>query len=213
MGMFDNYNNQNTNYIPNNMGYAGQKPLAYPIPYAEYNVEGQQTGYYWYYGDTVNLTFNLIGELTVETGSIVYYQSGQAPTTETEGQVGQRAYNVYDLISWTCTAIEEEYEETTYIWTQDQQFTYPDDGQKGVYVPAARYVNGMTAQIKIYNFRFEEVYSFTTEARDKVTLSIGKDLSEKLIRGTYYITLTLVNETNQTYLQLFKDKECVITVK
>ena len=41
MGMFDNYNNQNTNYIPNNMGYAGQKPLAYPIPYAEYNVEGQ----------------------------------------------------------------------------------------------------------------------------------------------------------------------------
>ena len=37
MGMFDNYNNQNTDYIPNNLGYAGKRPMAYPIPYVEYN--------------------------------------------------------------------------------------------------------------------------------------------------------------------------------
>lgn len=209
MSMFDNYNDDNTNYIPNNMGYAGKKPLAYPIPYVEYNAEGEQSGYYWYYGDTVNLVFDLIGELTVEQDAIVYFITGQHPTTDTVGELNQKAYNINDLISWTCTAIDD----TTYIWTQDEEFTYPENAERGIYVPAAKYINGMIAKIKMFNFRFEEVYSFTADAKNEVVLSIGKDLSEKLIRGTYYITLTLIDETTQTYLPLFKDKECVITVK
>lgn len=212
MGMFDNYNNQNTDYIPNNLGYACRKPMAYPIPYVEYNTEGEQSGYYWYYGDTVNLVFELTGEVTVEGDSILYFISGEEPSEDTEGEIGQKAYNLNDLISWTCVGIIDD-GIITYVWNKDDEFIYPETGEKGVYIPASKYINGMTAIAKIYNFRFEEVYSEEFDASNEITLSIGRELSEKLIKGTYYITLTLVDKTVQNYIPIFRDKECVITVK
>lgn len=40
-------------------------PCKPKIPYEEYNAEGKLVGYYWYYGDTTTLEFNLEGEVTV----------------------------------------------------------------------------------------------------------------------------------------------------
>ena len=213
MGMFDNYNNQNTNYIPNNLGYACRKPMAYPIPYAEYNAEGEQSGYYWYYGDTVNLVFDLIGELTVESGTKIYTVTGQEPTENTVGEIGDCAYNLTDKISWSLSTITIDGNKTKYGWVQNETYENPPTGEQQVYISVADYVAGMEALIKLYNFRYEEVYSYTTEATSDITLSIGRELSEKLIKGTYYITLTLVDKTVQNYIPIFRDKECVITVK
>lgn len=151
MSMFENYNNDLTDYVPNNLSYRGKKIYPYPIPYTEYNVEGDIVGYYWYYGDTVNLVFEINGETTIE-----------------------------DRLE---------------------------------YVDASDTVEGMKAKIDIYNFRYENIYSYTTDASTEITLSIGKDLSDKMIKGIYYITLTLMDETTQTYIPLFKDKDCTVTVK
>ena len=214
MGMFDNYNNQNTNYIPNNLTYDGKSPQSYPIPYTDYNAEEEKIGYYWYYGDTVNLSFDITGEMTVESNSIIYYISGQYPTINTVGELNQKAYNVADLLSWTLTAIEVDEGLTEYIWTADDEFENPQEGDKQVYITASDYIRGMTAQIKIHNFRYEVVYTEEQKVNsNEVTLSIGKDLSDKLVKGTYYITLTLIDEAVQSYIPLLKDKECVIDVR
>ena len=213
MSMFDNYNNQNTDYIPNNIPYDNKKVFSYPTPYTEYNVEGDKIGYYWYYGDTVNLTFDISGELTLESNSIIYYIPSQYPTTLTVGELNNKAYNVVDLVSWTLTAILEDEGLTEYIWTEDEIFSAPTEGDKAVYITASEYIKGMDAKIDIYNFRFENIYSTIIPAQNEITLSIGKDLSEQLVKGTYYITLTLIDKTTQTYIPLFKNKECTVDVR
>ena len=77
MSMFDTYKELPEGYIPNNIKPTDNLSCAYPTnklepcrptkPYEEYNTEGQLIGYYWYYGDEVNLEFNISGELTLLT--------------------------------------------------------------------------------------------------------------------------------------------------
>ena len=38
-------------------------------PYAEYDADGYQTGYFWYHGDTINLQFTIDGDVTDEENS------------------------------------------------------------------------------------------------------------------------------------------------
>lgn len=77
MGMFTNYENLQDNYIPNNICPPTPCPSPCPpesklqpckpkLPYEEYNATGDLIGYWWYYGDTLNLEFNIEGELVVE---------------------------------------------------------------------------------------------------------------------------------------------------
>lgn len=77
MGMFTNYENLQDNYIPNNICPSTPCPNPCPpesklqpckpkLPYEEYNATGELIGYWWYYGDTLNLEFNIEGELVVE---------------------------------------------------------------------------------------------------------------------------------------------------
>lgn len=75
MGMFTNYESLAENCTPNNMC----KPCPPPCesnskldpcipnkPYADYSIDGELIGYWWYYGDAVNLEFNIDGEVTFE---------------------------------------------------------------------------------------------------------------------------------------------------
>lgn len=73
--MFDTYENIPQNYVPNNIKPNDPlackcppnklEPIKPILPYEEYNVEGELIGYYWYYGDQVNLEFNIDGEVTL----------------------------------------------------------------------------------------------------------------------------------------------------
>ena len=72
MSMFDTYKELPEGYVPNNIKPTDNLSCAYPKlepcrptkPYEKYNAEGQLIGYYWYYGDEVNLEFNIDGEVT-----------------------------------------------------------------------------------------------------------------------------------------------------
>ena len=75
MGMFTNYENLANNYSPNNI--CSGPPKCHPDeqklnpcnpnkPYSEYNIEGELVGYFWYYGDAVDLEFNIDGQVTYE---------------------------------------------------------------------------------------------------------------------------------------------------
>ena len=85
MGMFSNYENIAQNYTPNNVcPPCPPKPCAPPSkldpcipnkPYADYNAEGELIGYWWYYGDAVDLQFDIDGEVVYE-GSEQYIPVG-----------------------------------------------------------------------------------------------------------------------------------------
>lgn len=69
--MFSNYQNLSENYIPNNLSQQLTKPCSYTKlnpceitkPYELYNAKNELEGYYWYYGNTINLEFEIDGEV------------------------------------------------------------------------------------------------------------------------------------------------------
>ena len=109
MGMFSNYEDLSQDYVPNNL-----KPIQPPKPfncvqmqscepikpYEEYNDKGELIGYWWYCGNTVTFEFNIVGEITIESDSIIYKLENEAPTSSTIGRVGQKAYNIVDKKLW-----------------------------------------------------------------------------------------------------------------
>ena len=210
------YNNcgdiYNTNLTRNNMcnipHYVGKEP------YGIYNDLGELQGYFWNYGESIRLNFFIDGEITVENDAIVYTAYGDAPSTTTEGYIGRKAYNVRDMICWTCVSIiGEDSGEFTYIWEQDSSFTYPTNGGKEVYVTAKDYLKGKLAKVELYNFRYEKVLERTLPASTQVTFEIDQETSKEIQRGNYYLTLQVADELSLTYIYLIKDKDCIIMVK
>lgn len=75
MGMFSNYN-EHDYFIPNNTNCSFPLGQSYTklsndkacLPYCEYNSKGECIGYYWYYGESMNLDFDIEGELTTDDG-------------------------------------------------------------------------------------------------------------------------------------------------
>lgn len=69
--MFTNYQNLSEYYIPNNLAQYQNKPGSYTKldpceitkPYELYNAKNELEGYYWYYGNTINLDFIIDGEV------------------------------------------------------------------------------------------------------------------------------------------------------
>ena len=71
MDMFTNYQNLSEYYIPNNLSQYQNKPCSYTKlnpceitkPYELYNAKNELEGYYWYYGNIINLDFSIDGEV------------------------------------------------------------------------------------------------------------------------------------------------------
>ena len=70
--MFENYQNLDTRYVPNNRDMYRcptnehiQTPLSNK-PYEMLNDLGELVGYFWYYGNSVVLSFDIVGEYTSE---------------------------------------------------------------------------------------------------------------------------------------------------
>lgn len=73
MSMFDNYNrncNPHSHYPPYNGSTTILDPVRPNRPYEEYNALGELIGYYWHYGDSINIEYVVEGEVTdVELGT------------------------------------------------------------------------------------------------------------------------------------------------
>lgn len=214
--MFLNYHNIADNYRPNNLINAFPSkiipsklaPVEASKPYEEFNAKGELEGYFWRYGETLNLEFNIDGEITIESDAIISDIKDQMPGMRTRGYVGQKCYNLIDLKSWTCTLITPE----GYIWTQDESFTYPTEGEiKSIYIPADSYLKNKNIEFTIYNFRMEPVHKEVYPATTKAVFSISLELSKKLVKGTYYCSLCVFNE--EVSFKIFDVNDCVLLVK
>jgi len=208
--MFDNYNNISGDYVPTNTNKCCRQNIPFiKVPNVDYDANGNVIGYFWYYGDTMNIRVELYGSINVPEDSIVYTSTGQRPDSSTVGYVNQKAYNVIDLISWTCTAIVES-ETVEYTWTIDSEFVYPTTG-KGVYFTIDNYLRGRTVRATLYNYKHEQVDSRILEGSSIVDYRIDAELSAKLIRGTYYLTIVICDQNRDSYITAADD--IMLTVK
>ena len=73
--MFTGYDNLSSQYTPSNLNPPFEKPK--PIvsnvinkPFEQYDEFGNLIGYWWYYGDTRNLEFDIYGEMVVNEEDI-----------------------------------------------------------------------------------------------------------------------------------------------
>ena len=166
MAMFDNYNNStnlNTSFTPNI--YAPQYP---PVktpnqimqnnpnkPYEVIDNRGNLTGYFWYYGNSVDLIWDIVGEVT--------------------SQISDTYLNVRDIIKYQIITA------TIYDW-------------KCQVVETIRLIPQMDG--------------------DNVTviLPIKGELSQKMVKGIY--TISLVASNAQGYNEtLFDTGVCTFEVR
>lgn len=196
MGMFKNYHNIADNYVPNNLicsFITTEKenkltPVDASAPFEEYDTKGNLIGYSWRQGETLNLEFNIDGEIAMESGAIVVTSKGVAPTVDTLGYIGQSLYNIVDFRLWKCDAILKG----KYIWNE-YPFEYPENGSRKVYVSAADYLKDKTIEITLYNFRHEPIKTTQVAGASTVNLVIDKELSNSMSRGIYYCSVTVSN--------------------
>lgn len=213
--MFLNYQNIASNYTPNNItcsfpvgqSYTKLDPVKASKPYEEYNVKGELVGYFWHYGESLNLEFNIDGEIAVESDALIYEQSGAHPTDNTIGKLNQRAYNIVDLISWTCTSTSQG----RYTWSRDQEFTYGPDADHSVYIDATEYLKNKRVALDLYNFRHEPVMQKIYEGKSKIIFNITPEISKTLKKGIYYCSLTVFN--SDVNMKIFDTSDCTLMVK
>lgn len=217
--MFDGYQDLDNYYVPSNI--RPPKPdcnklkSCAPIkPYEDYNDKNELIGYWWYYGNTVVLEFNINGEITIEDDAIIYTNTTQQPSVTTEGRIGQKAYNIVDLKSWTCmNIIYEDGNVLKYNWVLDSEFVYPEDGQRNVYIDAEDFLKDKQAVVKLYNFRREIIDTKTYQASTNIKYVIDKEFSEKLVRGNYFVSLEIFDETLNATIFYQGPEETAITIK
>lgn len=215
MGMFLNYQNIAKNYVPNNlinafpskMNNSKLDPLDASKPFEEYNAKGELTGYFWRQGETLNLEFNIDGEITLESNAIIFKSKGQEPTTQTMAKVDQRAYNIVDFRSWQCVAVTTS---GKYIWEEDVEFTYPTDGRK-VYISAVDYLKDKHIEVTLYNFRREVICTRLYEPSSTIIFAIDRELSASLPKGIYYCSVQVFNE--EVCQTIFDSTDCELLVK
>lgn len=215
MNSICNFNKSETACYPGLNGATYDIIRTADLPNEIRNAQGELIGYKWHENESIALNVNIVGNIDVEDDAIIYSVAGNKPENTTAGAIGQKAYNIIDLKSWTCTAAIKkpntllDYE---YVWTEDKSFTYPDAG-RSVYMDASDYISGKKLIIKIYNFRYEEIYNSTQEATSQFTLTTEGEINKLLTKGLYYITITLYDNDNLIYLPIIKDKDCCIVIE
>ena len=104
MQLFDNFDIQPPDYIPNNMFPRIPEVLEFindETVHPRFK-DGKLIGYEWRWGDEVSI--DIVNQIcvTLPAGAMVSWESGEMPTENLQGDFpGQKYYNFADLRSWT----------------------------------------------------------------------------------------------------------------
>jgi len=226
MGMFTNYQQELVKaYQPNNLSQSFPAPLtdsslnpqSASRPYELYNAKNELVGYTWHYGETLNLDFEIEGGITVEPDALIHTAENEDPNKiQLIADVDTRLYNITDLTSWTCLGkIPDDNGVVRYVWVQDSEFTYPETAEgvalKYMYMPTSKYLQEKTAVVTLYNFRMEPVHTWSVPAARNVRCFINKELSAKLVKGTYRCSVLV--EGDGVNFMVFSPTDCELLVK
>lgn len=192
--IFEKFDNTPEDYIPDNI----HPPVCrYEEVFEIDNLDVLcHNKYSWDYGETLSIPVTNSFIIKVDEDSIIYDVSGIGPTETTAGEIGTRAYNILDVTSWSCRNIIEGTGDldTLYEWQQDARFTVPSGGTKEVVVTPSM-VNKYL-EVKIYNFRMEEIFTTRFEGVNSAHLIVDKELSSTLLPGIYYLRIYIVGYQN-----------------
>lgn len=180
--MFSNYNNLNTSYNPNN--YHQKYPMSCDCnskmesinpnkPFEMYDMGNNLIGYFWYQGNTLDLTWDIEGTLLTESNDIYFDAASYIPSCE----LICRIYNFRRELIATATSNYNELSDF-----------YP-------------------LEVKVINTSKEGIATNAT-----CTLHINKELSAKLVKGVYQISLTVVHPSGYDET-LFDCTDCKFEVR
>lgn len=207
--MFTNYENLSSVYVPNNRNIEleNNTTLNLNLPRKEYDITGKFIGYSWSYGETLVIPYSVDKVIYVEEDALVFDAAGASPSTSTVGTFGQKAYNTADRKSWVCRTLDN----AEYAWEEQAEFTYPLNGNKKIVLVSSQDIDNVSIEFSISNFRREKVYSVIYPSARDVSLVIDSELSNKLIDGIYYCTVTILRASDKRvdseFVLLVKDRE------
>ena len=202
--MFENYNDliiqkNKTNCCCNK---------SFNSPYEDYDEKGNLIGYKWSYGSTIDLDFNLSGQISFPSGSIIYKESGQAPTNQTAAEINSLAYNIIDLKKWKLQAIVNG----EYIWQEESIYNTPNEGDLNCYITINDYLVDKKILFKLYNNNFCIVDEKTYEAAQTITYVIDNELASKLVKGVYYFSLDCYDPSTLNTLNIIEAGSLRLTI-
>ena len=213
--MFTNYQNLSEYYTPNNLAKYQQQPSSYTkfnssnttLPYELYNAKSELEGYFWNYGETITLDFSIDGYFTMNDNDRILYKAGEKPSINTEGRLGQKIYNIIDYKSWEC----KSYSHSEYIWEEDKEFTYPLNTKQFVYIDASDYLKDKMITFRLYNFRYEEIYTKNISGSPEIKIFIDTEINKLLTKGIYYCSLEVIG--NNSCEKVFDVTDCKLLIK
>ena len=205
--MFEKYDSLNPNYIPNNTTdyeYNEYQKITSEIPIPLYDIKNNLIGYSWYRDEMFDFDMSVNDIITVRKNSLIYNKHGEHPDVYTVAEVeGQQAYNTVDARSWTFVGKTEN----LYIWVEDEELTYPVNGDKSVIINTA--MSDSYIELNIYNFKEELIYTQKGETGESsIVLHIDKEMSKILKSGIYNLTLKICSPDRQ-----FVKSKFIINIK
>lgn len=193
--MFTTYDNQPDFYIPDNMHLKPLPPINLEVDNESLHGicrDGRFYGYWWKYGDSIKIPISANLTISVDSHSFIYDVPGECPSMYQPGFVGQKAYNIVDVQSWTM--IRYVPETGMYLWAKDEKLTYPSNGELSLEIMPN--MKGKKIVAQIVNFRKEEIFKFEFCDMNKCFIELDKEKSSKLLRGNYYL---IINYETDTY--------------
>ena len=204
--LFDNYDNLGSQYIPSNMNCQNTVPKNNPFlepvgpkrPYEERNAQGELIGYWWTYGDTVDLDFELSGDVTID-GEDSYIDVRDFIKDK---QLKIELFNFrHEEINTTIYEGKDYATQTTYKvadvckLTSGIYYTY----NNGTYEPVVLPTN---YQAGVVYYEQEPIH---------VVKPIDLTLSQELVKGTYYCSFSIIS-TDLSATVFYQDS-CTLVVK
>ena len=205
--MFDSFHNIPYCYIPDNMHLPPRPPEVKKLTDTNLDIildkRGRKKGYSWNYGETVAIPLTVNIPIVIEHDAYYTIEAGKAPETTTVGHIGQKFYNLKDVKSYFMVSYVPA--ENSYIWVQDKQFSYPENGT--VLVTVEPDMQGKYILAEFLNFRGEQMFEQVYEEVNNAEFVIDIDQSLELQRGIYELTTYVGSED---YKQLTERYEIVI---
>ena len=197
MGLFSNYEHLNVDYYPNNLIRKMPLPQVqyqYKLPRKEFNLSGKFVGYSWDCGDTLTLDIDINPIVKVASDALIYTQHDESPTSDTQGHLGQMAYNTYDLKCWCCISQNDQ---SVFVWEEEDVDTIPivcgEKGTEDIRLQVYKDISNYIGKAILCNFRYEPIMDFDVVGADTISIEITEEITAKLVRGIYYLYFDLGN--------------------
>lgn len=205
--IFDNYDNLSNEYIPSNMNKPPKPPKANPyfdpaapkLPYCDYNAEGDITGYWWPYGNTVNLEFNLDGCVTVEGSKNFITVRNFIKNKQIKVTIYNFRHEVIDTMLFDGNDYQS-YIKVDNITSESSGlfYIYDEENKEYIAVTLPPYQEGQT-------------YYVENPENPSVIYPIDVDKSLLFEKGTYYCSLSILDKN--LHDTILPQDMCTLTVR